>query len=116
MFESVGESVENRFPKVNRKLALICICIICLGVGLFMEPISKWGPWMDIVSIYIIPIGATIGAISWFWIMKKKDLMNEINKGAARPHGKLWYNIGRWAYVLCALILCAVALIKKVAF
>ena len=116
MFESVGESVENRFPKVNRKLALICICIICLGVGLFMEPISKWGPWMDIVSIYIIPIGATLGAISWFWIMKKDQLMDEINKGVARPHGKLWYNMGRWAYVLCAAILCAVALFMKVAF
>ena len=116
MFEAVGESVENRFPKVNRKLALLLVSIICLGVGLFMEPIHKWGPWMDIVSIYIIPIGATLGAISWFWIMKKDQLLGEINKGVVKPHGKLWYNVGRWAYVLCALILCAVALIKKVAF
>ena len=116
MFESVAESVENRYPKFKRKLGLIIISIICLGVGLFMEPIGKWGPWMDIVSIYIIPIGATIGAISWFWIMKKRDLMEEINKGAARPRGNLWYNMGRWAYVLCAIILCVVALVKKVAF
>jgi len=116
MFEAVGESVENRFPKVNRKLALLLVSAICLGVGLFMEPIHKWGPWMDIVSIYIIPIGATLGAISWFWIMKKDQLLGEINKGVAKSHGKLWYNVGRWAYVLCALILCAVALIKKVAF
>lgn len=116
MFESVGESLENRFPKISRKLALVVISAICLGVGLFMEPISKWGPWMDIVSIYIIPIGATIGAISWFWIMKKEHLMDEINKGTERPNGKLWYNTGRWVYVVCAIILCAVALIKRVAF
>ena len=116
MFEAVGESLEHRFPRINRKLALLCVCAICLGVGLVMEPIHKWGPWMDIVSIYIIPIGATLGAISWFWVMKKGDLLDEINKGVARPHGKLWYNLGRWAYVVCAIILCAVALIKKVAF
>lgn len=35
-----------------------------LVFGINMEPIFKWGPWMDIVSIYIIPIGATLGAIS----------------------------------------------------
>ena len=71
---------------------------------------------MDIVSIYIIPIGATLGAISWFWIMKKADLMEEINKGKSKPHGPLWHNAGRYLYVLCALILCLVALFMKVAF
>ena len=83
---------------------------------LFMEPIFKWGPWMDIVSIYIIPIGATLGAISWFWVMKKKDLMGEINKGMKKPLGNVWYFAGRYLYVPCALILCLVALFMKVAF
>lgn len=116
MFEAVGESLENRFPKLNRKIVLVLLCVICLGFGLNMEPISKWGPWMDIVSIYIIPIGATLGALSWFWIMKKKDIMYEINKGTKKPHGNLWYYAGRYLYVPCALILCLVALCMKIAF
>ena len=81
-----------------------------------MEPIFEWGPWMDIVSIYIIPIGATLGAVSWFWIMKKEDLLDEINKGTQKPHGNLWHNMGRFLYVFCALTLCLVALFMKVAF
>jgi NSS family neurotransmitter:Na+ symporter len=81
-----------------------------------MEPIFNWGPWMDIVSIYIIPLGATLGAVSWFWIMRKEDLLNEINKGTSKPHGTLWHNTGRFLYVFCALILCLVALCMKVAF
>ena len=116
MFEAVGESLQNRFPKINRTAALIIMGVICLGFGINMEPIFKWGPWMDIVSIYIIPIGATLGAISWFWVMKRDDLLHEINKGTAKPHGKLWHSIGRYAYVLCAAILCAVALFMKIAF
>ena len=116
MFEAVGESLQFRFPKLSRNLVLVLLCVICLGFGLHMEPISKWGPWMDIVSIYIIPIGATLGAISWFWIMKKSDLMDEINKGTNKPHGALWYCAGRYLYVPCALILCCVALFMKVAF
>jgi len=116
MFEAVGESLQFRFPRLSRKLVLVILCILCLSIGLHMEPIAKWGPWMDIVSIYIIPIGATLGAVSWFWVMKKQDLLDEINKGTLRPHGTAWYYTGRYAYVLCALILCCVALFMKVAF
>ena len=89
---------------------------VCLGVGLNMEAIQTWGPWMDIVSIYIIPIGATIGALNWFWMTKKDDLLAAVNKGAKKPQGSLWYFMGRYVYVFCALILCLVALIMKVAF
>ena len=71
---------------------------------------------MDIVSIYIIPIGATIGAFSWFWVMKKDELMHEINKGTKRPHGTAWYFAGKFLYVPCALILCLVSLVLKIAF
>ena len=71
---------------------------------------------MDIVSIYIIPIGATLGALSWFWIMRREELMEEINRGAKKASGQVWYSLGRFFYVPCAIILCCVALFLKVAF
>lgn len=37
---------------------------------------------MDLVSIYIIPIGASLGALTWFWIMDKKVLIEQINLGS----------------------------------
>jgi NSS family neurotransmitter:Na+ symporter len=116
MFEAVGESLQHRFPKLKRGHVLALLAVVCLGFGLHMEPIFNWGPWMDIVSIYIIPIGATLGAVSWFWIMKKEDLLDEINKGTSKPHSSLWHNTGRFLYVACALILCLIALCMKVAF
>ncbi len=116
MFEAVAESLLHRFPKLNRKIVLGILCVICLGTGLNMEAISSWGPWMDIVSIYIIPIGAALGAISWFWVMKKDDLLAGINEGAEKKHGNLWYYIGCFVFVPCTLILCAVALFMQVAF
>jgi len=116
MFEAVGESLQNKFPKLKRGLVLVILAVICLGFGLNMEPIFNWGPWMDVVSIYIIPIGAALGAISWFWVMKKDDLMLEINKGVTKLRGNLWYSTGKYLYVLCVLILCIVALFMKIAF
>ncbi len=116
MFEAVGESLLHKFPKLNRKTVLVILCLICLGFGVNMEAIFQWGPWMDLVSIYIIPIGATIGAISWFWVMKKEDLLFEINKGTSKKHSNLWYITGRYIYVPFAIILSCVALFKGVAF
>ncbi len=116
MFEVVGESIIHKFPKLSRKVVLTVIGIICLGFGINMEAIFNWGPWMDFVSIYIIPIGALLGAISWFWVMKKEIILNEINKGANRKHGEIWYAVGRYIYVPITLILCMVAVFMKVSF
>ena len=116
MFEAACESIEYKFPKVGRKLSLVILGAVCLGVGINMESVDKWGPWMDIVSIYIIPIGALLGAITWFFVMKKEDLICEINKGAEKKKGNLWYYIGKYLYVPCALILCIVALFMGIAF
>ena len=114
MFEAVAESLLHKFPKLGRTAVLALLCVLCLGIGIFMEPISKWGPWMDLVSIYIIPIGATLGAISWFYVMKKEDLLAAVNTGSKKARGALWYNVGRFVYVPFALVLCCVALFLPV--
>ncbi|MFR3996981.1 MAG: sodium-dependent transporter [Oscillospiraceae bacterium] len=116
MFEAVAESLLHKFPKLSRTAVLAFLCVLCLGIGIFMEPISKWGPWMDLVSIYIIPIGATLGAISWFYVMKKEDLLAAVNTGSKKARGALWYNVGRFVYVPFALVLCCVALFMHVSF
>ena len=116
MFEAVAESLLHKFPKLSRTAVLALLCVLCLGIGIFMEPISKLGPWMDLVSIYIIPIGATLGAISWFYVMKKEDLLAAVNTGSKKARGALWYNVGRFVYVPFALVLCCVALFMHVSF
>ncbi len=116
MFEVVAESLMHKIPKLTRKVTLVILGVITFGVGVNMEAIVKWGPWMDIVSIYIIPLGATLGAISWFWILKKDELMDEINTSSSKIYGDVWYNLGRYFYTPLAIILCIVALVFKVAF
>ncbi len=116
MFEVVVESFLHKFPKLNRNSLLIALGVICFGIGVNMEDITTWGPWMDFVCIYIIPLGALLGAISWFWILKKDEMLEEINMGAKKTQGNLWYFIGRFIYVPMALTLCLIALSMKIAF
>lgn len=116
MFEAVAESLLHKFPKLSRKAVLVLLGVVCLGCGIGMETIAKWGPWMDLVSIYIIPIGATLGAVSWFYVMKKDELLSAINTGAQKERGAVWYAVGRYVYVPLAAVLCCVALFRHVAF
>ena len=60
--------------------------------------------------------GAVLGAISWFWVMNRDRLLNEINTGANKQYGMLWYYTGKYVYTLLALVLCIVALARGEGF
>lgn len=116
MFEVIAESIIHRFDKISRKKALLIIGLIVFIIGVNMETIDKWGPWMDLVSIYIIPIGASIGAVSWFYFWKKDEIIEEINRGSEKKIGHKWHNIGKFIYVPIAIGLSLLALVFKVTF
>lgn len=116
MFEVVIESLTHKFPKLSRKLAIVAIGVPILAIGITMESIESWGPWMDLISIYIIPIGAVLGAITWFWIMDKKVLLEAVNLGAKRKQSTAWYMTGKFLYTPIVLFLCIYALAMGISF
>ena len=116
MFEVIAESINHRFPKLTRKAIFLVLGILVFLLGINMETIERFGPYMDYISIYIIPIGASIGAISWFYILKKDKLMGEINLASKKTYGDKWYAIGKYIYVPIAVIITLLALIFKISF
>lgn len=116
MFEVIAESLMHRYNKIKRITALTIIGLVIFLIGVNMEAISKWGPWMDLVSIYIIPIGASIGAISWFYFWKKDEILEEVNSGAKKKAGEGWHKLGKYVYVPIAIVLSILALVFKVTF
>ena len=116
MIETITEAIEYKFPKVKRKSILLVLIGIIYLVGIFIEPISKWGPWMNIVTIYILPISGIIGAITWFWVIKKEELLAEVNKSNKGKYGKAWYYTGKFIFVPLAIALCFIALKYHISF
>lgn len=116
MLETLTEAIEYKFPKLKRKSILIVLISIIYLVGIFIEPISKWGPWMDIVTIYILPVSGIIGAITWFWVIKKENLLEEVNKSVGNKYGKTWYYTGKFIFVPLAIALCFIALKYHISF
>lgn len=116
MFEVITESITYRFKNLSRKLVFIILGLVVFFIGINLERIDDFGPYMDIISIYIIPIGASIGAITWFYVLKKDMLLKEINLSSKKKYGDKWYKIGKYLYVPLAIILTLLALIFKISF
>lgn len=110
MFEVVAESLEKKF-RLKRKPVLFLLAILCLGIGVAIESEPLVGLWMDAISIYIIPLGAVLGAISWFYLLDSQELMTELNKGAGRFYGNWFLWLGKYIYVPIALIVFVLGLI-----
>ena len=66
---------------------------------------------MDVVTIYIIPFGAVLGAISWYWILKKESFMEELNEGSKVKRSDLYFTVGRYVYVPLVLVVFVLGLI-----
>lgn len=116
MFEVIAESMTHSFDKLTRKTVFISLGLLVFLLGINLETIDSFGPYMDIVSIYIIPIGASIGAITWFYVLQKDKLLDEINQSAKRNYGQKWYKIGKYVYVPIALTITILALVFKISF
>ncbi|WP_036729982.1 sodium-dependent transporter [Peptoniphilus mikwangii] len=116
MFEVVIESIMYKFPNFKRRNILAVLAISLFAISVNMEAIFIWGPWMDFVSIYIIPIGALLGALTWFWILDPKELLSEINVGSSKKYSSSWHFIGKYIYVPLAAILCFIAVVKGISF
>ena len=59
--------------------------------------------WMDVVSIYICPLGALLAGIMFFWVAGKEFAVKSVNEGAAKPIGKWFYPLGKYVYCIAAL-------------
>ena len=91
--------------KIGRKPACLIIGAIGLTISLCIQGIVS--NWMDIVSIYICPLGAGLAGIMFFWVLGNSFVEQEVNKGRIKPIGKWYYPISK--YVFC--IICFVVLI-----
>ncbi|MDU2353506.1 MAG: sodium-dependent transporter, partial [Anaerococcus sp.] len=116
MLEVMAESITNRYRHLSRKAVFIVLGLAVFLLGINLETIDKFGPYMDIISIYIIPIGASIGAITWFYVLKKDLLLKEINLNSKHKYKEIWYRLGKYVYVPISILLTLLALIFKISF
>lgn len=88
MLEAVCESWQNRFH-ISRKKAVLLCGIITFIVSVCIESGDIVGKWMDVVTIYIIPFAALLGAITIYYVLGWNALKQELDKGRKKPVGPM---------------------------
>ncbi|MEG0090230.1 MAG: sodium-dependent transporter [Oscillospiraceae bacterium] len=101
LFETPVEALQQRLG-FSRVKAIIAVGIVAFAVGIFLEGDYLSG-WMDMVSIYIIPTGALLAGITFFWICGEKFAREQAQLGCPKK-------IGRWFEPMTKYVFCGVAL------
>ena len=104
MLEAVYESWQNRFHMSRKKAVLLC-GIITFIISVCIENGDIVGKWMDVVTIYIIPFAALLGAITIYYILGWNALKQELDKGRKKPVGPTFKFLGKYVYVFLAIII-----------
>ena len=103
LFETPIEALESQF-KLSRKAAVMVVAFIAAAVGVFIESADAVGVWMDVVSIYIIPLGALLAGIMFFWVCPPGFARKEVEKGREKPLGAWFEPVTKYLFVGITLI------------
>lgn len=110
IFESIAHSLNQEF-KISDKAALILVGTAVLLLGIDLHPLAKWSYLMDITIYYLIPLGAMLGAVVWFYIMDSDVLLREINLGSKKKKDYSFIKLGRYVYTPLVIIVCLASIL-----
>ena len=111
MLEVCGEAL-RRHLRLGRLPALLITGAIVFGAGLLIEYEPYLGRWMDVVTIYIVPIGALLGAVMIYWVLGMDSIGRELLTGRKKPllHGFAF--LAKYVYIFLAgaVVVCSFAI------
>lgn len=103
LFETPVEALQQQFGW-SRRAAVGIVACVAIGVGVFIEGGDTVGVWMDVISIYIIPLGALLAAIMFFWVCPRGFAKEQAEIGSERKLGKWFEPLTRYVFVGITLI------------
>ena len=98
LFETPVETLQQKFG-FSRKKAVAVIAVIAVVVGVCIESGDSVSIFMDIISIYIIPLGALLAAIMFFWVCGSKFAREQAQMGRQKIIGKWFEPMTKYVFV-----------------
>ena len=103
LYEAPIATVQEK-AKVGRVPACAIIGVIGIVVSVLIQGIVS--DWMDVLSIYICPLGAGLAGIMFFWVCGKAYVEEQVNKGRQNTFTKLFYPMCKYVFVpVCFIVL-----------
>lgn len=103
LYEAPIATIQEKLH-LGRKASCAIIAAIALIVSICIQGIVSG--WMDILSIYICPLGAGLAGIMFFWISGKKYVETQVNTGLDKKFTDKFYPICKYIFCpVCFLVL-----------
>ena len=103
LYEAPIATIQEKLH-LGRKASCAIIAAIALVVSICIQGIVSG--WMDILSIYICPLGAGLAGIMFFWICGKKYVETQVNTGRDKKFTDKFYPICKYIFCpVCFLVL-----------
>lgn len=103
LYEAPIATIQEKLH-LGRKASCAIIAAIALIVSICIQGIVSG--WMDILSIYICPLGAGLAGIMFFWICGKKYVETQVNTGHDKKFTDKFYPICKYIFCpVCFLVL-----------
>ena len=90
LYEAPIATIQEKLH-LGRKASCAIIAAIALVVSICIQGIVSG--WMDILSIYICPLGAGLAGIMFFWVCGKKYVETQVNTGRDKKFTDKFYSI-----------------------
>lgn len=105
LMEVVVEAFMDRF-NWERNKSVVVVAVICFFAGLPLAiNMNLFGSFVDLITVYLVPIGAVLAAITFFWIYGADKAREKINIGAAKPIGKWFEPAGKYLFTFSAIFI-----------
>ena len=101
LYESSVAYLQEKFNFSREKSTLIIHIFGCIMAILIQKIV---GEWMDVISIYVCPLGAGLAGIMFLWVGGKDFALKAVNQGAKKPVGNFYFLLSKYIYVGAALI------------
>lgn len=101
LYEAPVAFLQEKF-KCKRIVATGIIHVLGCIVAVLIQAITS--QWMDVVSIYICPLGALLAGIMFFWVLKKDTALAAVNQGSSKKIGNWFYPLGKYVYCILSVI------------
>ena len=103
LYEAPIATIQEKLH-LGRKSSCTIIAAIALVVSICIQGIVSG--WMDILSIYICPLGAGLAGIMFFWVCGKKYVETQVNTGRDKKFTDKFYPICKYIFCpVCFLVL-----------
>lgn len=103
LYEAPIATIQEKLH-LGRKASCTIIAAIALVVSICIQRIVSG--WMDILSIYICPLGAGLAGIMFFWVCGKKYVETQVNTGRDKKFTDKFYPICKYIFCpVCFLVL-----------